>query len=39
LKKKRDGAALKNILDGIGFGFLGWAVIATLVITVIGLGY
>jgi uncharacterized protein HemX len=30
---------LKNILEGIGFGFLGWAVIATLVITVIGLGY
>src|SRR5262249_44464307 len=33
------GAVLKNILEGIGFGFLGRAVIATLVITVIGLGY
>ena len=30
---------MKNILEGIGFGFLGWAVIATLVITNIGLGY
>jgi TolA-binding protein len=30
---------LKNILGRIGFGFVGWAVIATLVITVIGLGY
>jgi len=30
---------LKNVLEGIGFGFLGRAVIATLVITVIGLGY
>ena len=30
---------MKNILEGIGFGFLGWAVIATLVITFTGLGY
>jgi hypothetical protein len=28
-----------HILKGIGFGFLGWAVIATLVITLTGLGY
>ena len=32
-------SVLKNILERIGFGFLGWTVIATLVITVIGLGY
>ena len=30
---------MKNILEGIGFGFMGWAVIATLVITFTGLGY
>ena len=30
---------MKNILEGIGFGFLGWAIIATLVITLTGLGY
>src|SRR5690348_6473334 len=39
LKKKSAGAVLKNIVEGIGFGFLGWAVIATLVITLTGLGY
>ena len=30
---------MKNILEGIGFGFLGWAIIATLVIPFTGLGY
>src|SRR5215467_10379514 len=37
LKKKNAGAVLKNIIEGIGFGFLGWAVIATLVITVLNI--
>jgi hypothetical protein len=39
LKKKSAGAVLKNIIEGIGFGFVSWAVIATLVIAFTGLGY